>query len=456
MTADIVPGLLEEILGTYETTLAESKTAQNVEKKIVEGHATYADANEYAIENGKSVADAFAKHLSSSTLPDGRMYFNIANRVISPVLEKAFTSVVERAVGVQTGLNKMAGIGLKGIRPELNQDRIDGLINKVSNAEIFDDVAWVLDEPVINFNQSIIDDTIESNVEFQGKSGLSPTITRTCVGGCCDWCRDIAGVYSYPNVPQDVYRRHRYCRCTCEYDPGDGSKKRQDVWSKQSLTDTEEIEARKKIGKGDTNKELDTIAGVKKGKPMTFEEADEMRANPLLYTDPDYQINCQTCVVAHEARLRGFDVSATPSTPGSVNRTLAKETHLAWRDRKTGETLDYIYEYKTYTPKQYKKYLESVIEQDARYTMQFTWKGQGYSGHIISVDRLPDGQIRLFDPQIGRQYLGQEVDSYLTQFKYSTKIQGFTFELPPKLMRVDNADFDETLVHQILTKRPET
>jgi hypothetical protein len=55
---------------------------------------------------------------------------------------------------------------------------------------------------------------------------MRPRIIRASVGGCCKWCNDVAGVYEYPNVPKDVFRRHRYCRCIVEYDPGDGSKRK--------------------------------------------------------------------------------------------------------------------------------------------------------------------------------------------------------------------------------------
>ena len=68
---------------------------------------------------------------------------------------------------IQTSLNKSSRIGIKAIKPELNQDRILGIVNKVSEAEAYDDVAWVLDEPIVNFSQSIVDDSIKANAEFQ-------------------------------------------------------------------------------------------------------------------------------------------------------------------------------------------------------------------------------------------------------------------------------------------------
>lgn len=44
------------------------------------------------------------------------------------------------------------------------------------------------------------------------------------------------------------------------------------------------------------------LAGAKRGNLMTFEEADSNRPNPKFRDDYMYRINCQTCVVAYEAR----------------------------------------------------------------------------------------------------------------------------------------------------------
>lgn len=75
---------------------------------------------------------------------------------------------------------------------------------------------------------------------------LRPKIIRKEKGNCCDWCKAVVGTYDYPDVPKDVYRRNRYCRCTVEYDPGDG--KRRDVHTKKWVDPDKEgkIEVRKR------------------------------------------------------------------------------------------------------------------------------------------------------------------------------------------------------------------
>ena len=248
-TKDIVPELLAAILEDYEYGVGESRIIDRVKEHLEKNVATYIDANDYAIEIGEILSSAYAKNISSDILPDGRMYYNIADRTITPTITKSYEDIASIAAQVQSQLNKAAGIGIKPIEPEINQDRVSGIINRVSNADVFDDVAWLLSEPIINLTQSIVDDFIKVNSEFHGQSGMTPKIVRKVAGGCCDWCVKLAGTYTYPDVPKDVYRRHRYCRCTVDYDPGNG--KVQNVHSKKWQTSDEELERRKSIGLDD-------------------------------------------------------------------------------------------------------------------------------------------------------------------------------------------------------------
>lgn len=246
---DIAPGLLKMIRGEFQEQFDKNEKIASLYARIRDGTATYAEANDFAIETGEILAKAYANNISSKVLPDGRMYYNIANRVIDPTMKNNYELIVDVTEQVQKSLNEAAGIGIKPVTPELNQSRIQGIINRVSGADNFDDVAWILAEPMVNFSQSIVDDSIKANAEFQAKSGLQPVIVRKVAGNCCEWCKALAGKYRYPDeVPQDVYRRHQRCRCTVDYNPGSG--KIQNVHSKQWRSDVERdnITARKIIG----------------------------------------------------------------------------------------------------------------------------------------------------------------------------------------------------------------
>lgn len=262
---DIAPALLELLRKRFSELVAVNPKIRALYKRIQEGNATYADAEEYAWLVGNALSKAFGENISSAVLPDGRMYYNIADRVLRPMLEEDHGLIADAAVLVQTALNEKAGIGIKAQTVAVNTDRIQGILDKVSDAPAFDDVAWVLDAPVKNFSQAVVDDTIRANVNFQGQTGLRPKIIRKSERKCCDWCANLAGEYDYPDVPDDVYRRHENCRCTVEYDPGQG--RRQNVHTKRLTTPGERdiIEERKRFGLNnvDTFRHKDYAATIK-------------------------------------------------------------------------------------------------------------------------------------------------------------------------------------------------
>lgn len=218
--SDIVPELLKQIQDDFQSGFDKSELIAGLYKKIRDGTATYIEADEYALEIGNILAEVFKKNITSDVLPDGRMYYNIAKRILDPTLKNNYNLITEVAKQIQEKINKNAGIGIKAIKPELNLDRIDGLVDAVSSAEQYDAMMQVLDEPVKNFSQSIVMDSIKANAEFQYKSGLTPSIQRITTGKCCKWCQALVGTYDYPDVPRDVYRRHDYCRCKVDYVAG--------------------------------------------------------------------------------------------------------------------------------------------------------------------------------------------------------------------------------------------
>ncbi|KXT90838.1 Phage protein [Streptococcus mitis] len=245
---DIVPSLLKKIKSEFEGARLDSEVLKDLLSKLHHSKASYLDANQYAIEIGEILSKALGASLTNETLPDGKMYYNIAQRVLTDVLGRNYELVSDYAEQVQKNLNSEAKIGLAAQVPELNQDRIDGLVNRLASEESFDDVRWLLEEPVVNFTQSIIDDSIQKNAEFHHKSGLQPEIVRKAAYHCCEWCQEVQGTYKYPRVPKDIYRRHKRCKCTVDYDPKSG--KVQNVWSKAwSKSDkSDKIETRKSIG----------------------------------------------------------------------------------------------------------------------------------------------------------------------------------------------------------------
>ena len=233
---DVSPKLLKQVQDSFQASFDNDKRLKKIYEKIEAGTATYSEANDFAVYAGEHLAKAY-KQITSADLPDGRMYYNIANSIIPPTMTNNYDLVSQVATQIQQNLNEEAGIGLKTITPELNEDRIDGIVNRISSEANFDDISWILDSPIVDFSQSIVDDSIRENAEFHGEAGMTPKIIRkNAYFGCCDWCSKLEGTYIYPDVPQDVYRRHDNCRCKVDYHPGNGKK--QNVHSREWRKET--------------------------------------------------------------------------------------------------------------------------------------------------------------------------------------------------------------------------
>ena len=251
MAVDIAPELLEKIQNEFESRYKSSSAIRTFLEKVEAGSASYADVDNFAVNVGKLLARAFRDNLSSSILPDGKMYFNIADRVVRLPMENNYDIITRIACQVQSSLNQRAGLGLKAVQPKLDNDRIDGIINRICSEEEYENVAWILDEPVVLFSQNAATDVEKANAEMHYRAGLTPKIIRKCERKCCTWCSQMAGTYTYPDVPADVYKRHERCRCTVEYDPADGKNRQQDVYSKRWTTEetSAKIAARQKAAK---------------------------------------------------------------------------------------------------------------------------------------------------------------------------------------------------------------
>lgn len=248
---DMAPALIADATAEFRRLYDASDKIRVLLGKVKEGTATFAEAQQYSIEVSRLIGVAYEKHISSAVLPDGRMYFNIASRLIPSTMDENYKFVSDYAVEVQKKLNEKAGIGLRAKAAEQDADRIEGLVNLASSAERYDDVSGQLLTAFENFSQSIVDKTIEANADFQYRAGMNPKIVRKAERKCCDWCSNLAGEYDYPmDMPEDVFRRHENCRCTVLYDPADGKHSLQNVHTKRltSAGERDIIEERKKIG----------------------------------------------------------------------------------------------------------------------------------------------------------------------------------------------------------------
>lgn len=241
MTAE---NLLEAVRKRF-TSLRRSDTMTTwALDKIRNGTASFALVEKYAARLGELLSEAMTAEITEAALPGGMLTAEMAEEILRPLLQEAYDLVTAAAADTMEALNKAAGLGMKAIRPAIETDRVNGLIEKITSYESFEQAAWVLEEPVVEFTQHVCDRLIEDNVDAHFKAGLSPKVRRKAESGCCKWCSALEGEYDYP-VDREVYRRHRNCRCLVLYDPGDG--KVQNAHTKKVYDDANEAERESRI-----------------------------------------------------------------------------------------------------------------------------------------------------------------------------------------------------------------
>ncbi len=217
--------------------------------------------------------------VSKNFLEDGKLSDELAGELIQTILEQSYEKVSSVTADAYGQVFSKSGLQIKGQKAPLNQDRIDGLVtvatsgeenafvNAVSRAKIENFCRNIVADSatknakfatkaglkakiirkssgenafvnavsrakIENFCRNIVADSATKNAKFATKAGLKAKIIRKSSGHCCKWCSSLAGEYTYPDVPRDVYRMHENCDCTVVFDPADGSKRYQDVWSK--------------------------------------------------------------------------------------------------------------------------------------------------------------------------------------------------------------------------------
>lgn len=192
--------------------------------------------------------------------------------------------------------------------------------------------------------------------------------------------------------------------------------------------------------------------GVKKGKEMTFEEANELRGNINYGKASEYSVNCQSCVVANELRRRGYNVTALPNLQktGNIPYELSMRTNWAWIDPKTmvmpkKQTAGGIYDItrsgalKSKSIKELTKELVELVKEPGRYHIDFAWKGKN-SGHIITLEKLHNGKIIIYDPQTGKMKNWRELSKEIS-LRYGVNV-----------LRVDNLLVNTDIINGIVKK----
>lgn len=164
----------------------------------------------------------------------------------------------------------------------------------------------------------------------------------------------------------------------------------------------------------------------KKGRPMAVARA-VMGANPFYDgTYREYSENCQRAVIATEARLRGYNVIASPTYDGD---TMPNNNNFA-SNFKNASVQDIGKTTHRATQRAVEKQMASYGD-GSRAILAVTWKGKDNDGHVVNVVQR-NGKTYYYDGQIGKKHDGA------TLFKNTKTGKSYT-----QLVRVDNLEFSE-------------
>lgn len=135
MANDIVPELYEKIHSEFLRRVEQDKRIQRILGKVSEESAVSEDAAYYALYVGEHAGDVLAEYLTEKNLPDGKLYWNIADRTIRPLMTEVHGMVNDIGVRVTESEDRKIDIGLKASPAPLPEQRLADLINKV--VEVF-------------------------------------------------------------------------------------------------------------------------------------------------------------------------------------------------------------------------------------------------------------------------------------------------------------------------------
>jgi len=160
---------------------------------------------------------------------------------------------------------------------------------------------------------------------------------------------------------------------------------------------------------------------------------DDVRAtNPNYFTGTEWQVNCQRCVSAYEARRRGFAVSAKPAIMDGTD-TLPYMMHSRGWPNVYAEGASYL---ETPQGKTGSTVLKSILSRmkdygdGARAIVRVRWQSGG--GHVFIAEQV-GGITRFVDPQPG------ELDA---SYYFS---KGMIKPTETRLLRIDDKDFTDLI-----------
>ncbi|MCR4746656.1 MAG: hypothetical protein K5894_15680 [Lachnospiraceae bacterium] len=132
---DMAPDIYKKLKAAFDKKRISDKSLKEISEIIDSGKGRYKDADDYAVKLGELLGEAFSENLNAESLPDGKLYYNIANRTVTPMLKENHSAVAGKCEAVQKALNEVEKLGLRAIVPELGEKYIMNIINVVTEMD---------------------------------------------------------------------------------------------------------------------------------------------------------------------------------------------------------------------------------------------------------------------------------------------------------------------------------
>ena len=133
---DVSQELYNQISKEFDDKLKKDTEIIRIQKKIDNKTADLANISTYARRLGELASETLIKCLNEDRLPNGILYWNIAERTILPLIKNVHEIVNEAAMTVQKYTDEKSGIGINSIPAAFPEERAKALIQKLVDISI--------------------------------------------------------------------------------------------------------------------------------------------------------------------------------------------------------------------------------------------------------------------------------------------------------------------------------
>lgn len=219
---DIAPEIYESIRKDFNAGVNADASISKLATKIAKGKGTQKDMSVLADRFGKQASKALKNNLKLANMPNETMYWNVAEKTIQPMLERAYELINKYATMHQQFADHDAKIKIAILKGKNPADRIRQVMNFAVNSVTQPELDNALTDPAVSTVRKFYDDFMKENCQLRNDMGFREVIVREYDGvglhdgkTPCQWCMDRAGTWAYEDaVENGVFERHPGCGCT--------------------------------------------------------------------------------------------------------------------------------------------------------------------------------------------------------------------------------------------------